>query len=948
MAYSTSEVDYLKQCTSCGKLGHSADSGRISLKVAEKPPEEKRSGLHCSHCKRKGHVEKDCWSKHGRSGSAATDDAKKTAAVAPSTQKASPGNSSAGSRTCFRCHKEGHMARNCPDATAPVSLVQRGSGGDTPFYNIPITRSVDFRAPVGETWSRHLSGVLRGIDTKEVVLGPDDLPLPLHYTLQQSYVEKEVFEVDKVPTSEKPVQVGCLRSLSSTVKGQQLLTVWDTGAAVAVVPRSTIEQTGTDWIPQPDIDFVMADGARHMPLGFAPKFVFRIGDLFFVLKVYIVEGANYQLLLGNSFIYDVGAAILPMWRRVILTIPVRLKLHASLNPIRRDTCSPLQDEAQAAKVVVHRLLDPSTVIRGKEVRRFGSPHVQEVQDDDIVELNDPVTVTYVGVLDSASVVNMSVTPMLQIYDVASAYRLGMKDLVHEVESHMVPEVIDRSLPVLTKEFVASSIEFADTVPPEVRDAVCLDIIDYSHAFSWNAFDLGCITDVPHRVVRVDDSPAIHPSRRHLYTPHNEAILHSKCDPYIDMGIFQPASSLCKDRTQLTIVRTAVVALGQDRNDPKYCRIAYDFRAINDRVQLDPEPVDSVPDMLAWMGVGPTGLFFKIDADRGFYQIVCAADDGGESINSTCFELFHRLWVSTRLLFGQKNGPATFKRNAVIMQEELLGWQTKSYFDDIIGKAGVSADVDGNVYGRGSVPDFAGLRQTWWRLLELAARHGWKFKPAKTKWGFSTIETVGFEWSPHGIAVGQKIANAVKNLTFPRSKSELRGLLGLANQFRERIAGYALMVTALTALTRGLERKVFPTPEALIEFENLKVVLNSPPVLQQFRYDRRTFVYTDASIGSRSPNGGTDDDGLEVPGGLGVVIVQTDDEGHDYVCAYASAGLTPAQKNYNIVRLELLAFVFACGKFYDWLAGIPFIWRSDCRAHEFLHTAQTSTNPTITR
>lgn len=50
-----------------------------------------------------------------------------------------------------------------------------------------------------------------------------------------------------------------------------------------------------------------------------------------------------------------------------------------------------------------------------------------------------------------------------------------------------------------------------------------------------------------------------------------------------------------------------------------------------------------------------------------------------------------------------------------------------------------------------------------------------------------------------------------------------------------------------------------TPEAIMEFENLKAVLDSPPVLQQFRYDRPTFVYTDASVKSE-----------ELPGGLRVV------------------------------------------------------------------------------
>ena len=334
-------------------------------------------------------------------------------------------------------------------------------------------------------------------------------------------------------------------------------------------------------------------------------------------------------------------------------------------------------------------------------------------------------------------------------------------------------------------------------------------------------------------------------------------------------------------------------------------------------------------MLACMGDAPTGLFFKTDADRGFYQIVCATDDA--SIHSTYFELFHQLWVSSRMLFGQKNGPATFKRNAVVMQEELLiQKKTKSYFDDIIGKA----------------DHFPELRAIWVWLLQLAGQHGWKFKPAKTKWGFARIEMVGFEWSSEGIGIGKKNRDTVHEFTFPVFNTELRGLLGLANQFRERIAGYALLVPTLTTLTTGSAKfgKVIPTPEAIVEFENLKVVLASPPVLQQFKYDRPTIVYTDASVGSS----GSGSDGTDLPGGLGVIIVQTGPDGLDYVCAYASSGLTPAQRNYHIVRLELLAFVYACGKFYDWLAGISCIWCSDCRVHEFLHRAKSSSNSTIAR
>ena len=56
---------------------------------------------------------------------------------------------------------------------------------------------------------------------------------------------------------------------------------------------------------------MLADGQRQLLLGHMPKFVFRIGDIYFVLKVYVVEGAIYQLLLVTNFISDTGAALFP-------------------------------------------------------------------------------------------------------------------------------------------------------------------------------------------------------------------------------------------------------------------------------------------------------------------------------------------------------------------------------------------------------------------------------------------------------------------------------------------------------------------------------------------------------------------------------------------------------------------------------------------------------------
>ena len=202
VAYSTAGVDYIeKQCTGCGKTGHTVDLCRAKKdKPADtvKSADEKRGGKQCFHCKKTGHIEKDCWAKHGRPGQGKPASDKAAAATTATAAAAAPaagsGNKQAnsGTRTCFRYGKEGHMVRHCPDV-APVSFVQQQRGGDgTAFYTIPhITPTVDFRPPARKLGkSQHLSGIVREIDTKEVVLGGDDRPLPLHYALAQTYVEK--------------------------------------------------------------------------------------------------------------------------------------------------------------------------------------------------------------------------------------------------------------------------------------------------------------------------------------------------------------------------------------------------------------------------------------------------------------------------------------------------------------------------------------------------------------------------------------------------------------------------------------------------------------------------------------------------------------------------------------------------------------------------------------
>jgi len=300
----------------------------------------------------------------------------------------------------------------------------------------------------------------------------------------------------------------------------------------------------------------------------------------------------------------------------------------------------------------------------------------------------------------------------------TAIRIGIKDLIGDIDSSMIPDIkiplkdvqkaLQEGLPLLTVEFILQNLRFGPNVLQDIKTLVAKDVISFADVFSWNQFNLGCIKDVPHSISRFDSTLAIMESQRHLANPINKAIIKVKCWPLVELGLYRKAPPTCIDHAQLTIVWKP---LSTDlRNDPAYCHIAHDYRYLNDRIYQDSEPVDSILEMLVFMGEGETGSCFKVDADRKFNQIVMME----EAVWASAFEMLGELLVSERMLFGMKNSPATFKRNAVIIQGDLP--DTKSYFDDIIGKSGKR--------------NYTNLRAVWVSLLKRMRKHGWKLKLRK--------------------------------------------------------------------------------------------------------------------------------------------------------------------------------------------------------------------------
>ena len=101
---------------------------------------------------------------------------------------------------------------------------------------------------------------------------------------------------------------------------------------------------------------------------------------------------------------------------------------------------------------------------------------------------------------------------------------------------------------------------------------------------------------------------------------------------------------------------------------------------------------------------------------------------------------------------------------------------------------------------------------------------------------------------------------------------------------------------------------------------LKKHLTEAPILRRPDFDREFELHTDWSAQ-----------------GLGAVLTQRDDEGNEYVVAYASRSCNKTERNYSSYHGECLAAVWAVSHFRYYLYGRKFTLITDHEPLEWLMT-----------
>ena len=346
------------------------------------------------------------------------------------------------------------------------------------------------------------------------------------------------------------------------------------------------------------------------------------------------------------------------------------------------------------------------------------------------------------------------------------------------------------------------------------------------------------------------------------------------------------------------------------------RFTTDFRRLNDVTKRDRMPLPNITSILE--DLGKAKWFTKIDMKSGYWAI--KLDD--ESIERTAFTTDHGLWEYLVCPMGLSTSPATFQRLMNNIFSDLIGRGVLVYLDDII------------IYPE----DFEQHLFCWSKsstyLLEEA---NMKAHLRKTEIGLRQILHLGHIVDEQGVHPDPAKIEVIRDFPTPKTKTDLRSFLGLCGYYRRFCKNFASIAAPLTALVGGSnsgdakqkDNKKHPTKLALwgeeeeAAFNHLKQMLISPPILRRPDFEQPFVLYTDWSTKA-----------------VGAILAQQDpnDPKGEYVIAYASRKLNPAEQNYSATEGECLAVSWAVRYFrpYLWNTQDPFTLITDHSALQWLH------------
>ncbi|GBO25306.1 Retrovirus-related Pol polyprotein from transposon 17.6 [Araneus ventricosus] len=223
-----------------------------------------------------------------------------------------------------------------------------------------------------------------------------------------------------------------------------------------------------------------------------------------------------------------------------------------------------------------------------------------------------------------------------------------------------------------------------------------------------------------------------------------------------------------------------------------------------------------------------------------------------------------------------------------------------------------------------------------RVLTAFSTHNGVYQGKVMPFGLSGASAKELQFLGHKIGGGkhapdeEKIA-AIKRLERPKTKKDVRSVLGLMGFYRSYIPNYAEFATPLTELTKGKKSGDVKWGKREEEsFCGLKKALCDDTALNAPDFGKPFEIHADASDYA-----------------IGCCLTQKDEKGNYRPIAFVSQKFNKTQRNWATIEKEAYAILFGFKKFDKWLHGTIVEIVTDHNPLKYL-IEKTPKSPKLTR